>query len=216
MNNYEIKFVLNDNEKIVINLEEPFEVVHCCYQAPITFFFENQIYLLGDEVINYRIGIFSVLLERAIEGKLKLHKSITEDIGFLFNEYLYCLYNEKLKDQTKFVYKKSKEGRSYWIGDSYNLWSSEWIYNNKDGAIIFEVTPVYPYHFVDPTEEPNFVPYAEWIKDYKPFFIKKIPLEIAKKWLKQANDLLETIKENTARERAEQENDADEGITLNL
>jgi len=34
------------------------------------------------------------------------------------------------------------------------------------------------------------------MKDYKPLFIRKIPVSIAKKWLKQAQDILQKVKKN--------------------
>jgi hypothetical protein len=154
--------------------------------------------------INSAILVFYVLLKKAVKNKLKLHKSIIQDIGFL--------YNEESEGKEGFFYTKL-ENRDYWIGNRSNLWSpvviygnlQTWIYNNEAGDIIFEITPVYPYHYCDPEEEPNFIPYEEWMKDYKPFLIRTIPKDVAQRWLEQTKLLLKQIKKNIKKREKEME-----------
>jgi chitinase len=71
-----------------------------------------------------------------------------------------------------------------------------WIYNDIGGNIIFAITPFYPFLFCDPDEEPNYLPYEEWIKSYKPYLIAKLSRETAEQWLAQANSILEQIDKN--------------------
>ncbi|HEV2916677.1 MAG TPA: hypothetical protein VGW78_02925 [Candidatus Babeliales bacterium] len=126
MNKNSIIFPLNESERIVIALEEPFDVVHCCYQAPIILYFENNKYSSKNDVIRYYIEIFIVLLSKALNNALELHDSIKKDIGYLANE--------ELQNKPGLVYKKTNTIAS-WVGEDYSLWSgddfSTWLYNDK-------------------------------------------------------------------------------------
>ncbi|HEV2917412.1 MAG TPA: hypothetical protein VGW78_06740 [Candidatus Babeliales bacterium] len=85
--------------------------------------------------------------------------------------------------------------------------------SDKDGNIIFEITPHYKYHFCEPDETPSFISYEEWIKDYKPYLIRVVPRDIAHQWLNQAREILNAIDENTERERKIFENNEGKELT---
>jgi hypothetical protein len=64
------------------------------------------------------------------------------------------------------------------------------------------MTPVYPWHFYeldDAQQQKNYIPYEEWIKNYKPLLIRTIPKDVAEQWLNQAQEILKKIEENTPR-----------------
>lgn len=194
MNDFNIVFKINNAEDIIIELNEALENVHCCYNADT--FYINNLYKtsIASDFIRYSLEILKGLLAKALKNKLKLHRSITNDIGYL--------YNEELQDKPGLFYKTSKEGRKFWVGESYSLWNSSldsWIYNDERGNIIFEITPKYPWNYVEPKENEHYIPYEEWIKSYKPFLIRKIPIEVARQWLDQATSVLNKIEENMAR-----------------
>jgi hypothetical protein len=200
LNDFNIVFKINKAEDIIIELNEALENVHCCYNADI--FYINNLYKtsIASDFIRYSLAILKGLLTKALKNKLRLHRSITNDIGYL--------YNEELQDKPGLFYKTSKEGRKFWIGESYSLWNSSldsWLYNDKDGNIIFEITPTYPSYYTEPETSTDYISYEEWIKSYKPFLIRKIPVEVARQWLDQANAILKKIEENVARNIAEGE-----------
>ena len=127
-----------------------------------------------------------------------MHNSITKDVGFLFNQYSANICGEKLKKPTYLVFTQRNK-KNYWSGNDYSLWAKNfvsWIYNKPDGSIIFEITPFYPYMYCEPEEEPNYIPYKEWIKTYKPYFITTISKETAKEWLQRAELIIKTIESN--------------------
>ncbi|HSC25172.1 MAG TPA: hypothetical protein VLB80_03095 [Candidatus Babeliales bacterium] len=195
MNKYNIIFTLNTTEKIIIHLEESLENVDCCYRTDITLLQENQYYLLSIDPIHYSITRFHNFLNKALYNELYLHKSLTNDIGYLCNEYY--------QNTTGFV-TEELIGGSTWVGYKYHLWEAAskdvrlvtWLYNKPDGSIIIEITPCYPYLYCEPTEEPNYISYNEWIKTYKPYLIREIPHAIAQEWLKQAEYIIQTIESN--------------------
>lgn len=210
MSKYNIIFKLNDIEKIIIEPENPIEELDCCYEAQIIFLQDSKKNILSKDAVHNNMIILSNLLTKALSNKLQLHKSITEDIGYIYNQYSDYLCNDKSKVQNNFGYTKL-EGRDIWAGNKYNLWNSaltSWIYNDADGSIIFELTPMYPENFFYTKKKPQKIPYQEWIKDYRPYLITKIPHNIAQQWLAQANAILNQIDENVKRlikEHAEKE-----------
>lgn len=207
MNKNDIVFKLSDTEKIVIELEEEIQNIDCCSQAPIVFLQDSKRIILSKDSVRENMTILSGLLTDALYNKLQLHESITEDIGYVYNQYSDFLWNKKSKASNNFGYTKL-EGRDTWAGNNYHLWSSSltsWIYNDIDGSIIFELTPMYPEDFYYTKKKPQKIPYHEWIKGYAPYLIEKIPQSVAQRWLAQANDILEQISENIERLKKESE-----------
>jgi len=202
----EIIFILDDTTKIVMQLECPIDGIDCCFQEYVNIFLGSRKYLLALDSIRYLMLEFNDLLTKALKIKLKLHKSITKDIGYL--------WNEKLQGKPGLIYMKL-EDRNYWVGLNNLLWSTRdtmnpqldtWIYNDHVENIILEITPAYPWHFSDLEEaekDINYLPYEEWIKSYKPLLATTIPKDVAHTWLEQSNNILKIIDENVKRLEAE-------------
>jgi hypothetical protein len=196
MKQHEIVFSLNNEEKVIISLQEPLESVASCYEEYIFLLYNKTKLLLAEGPIYYNMQQFVTFLKSALNNELLLDESITSDVGYLLNEYH--------SDENGFVIYNFPSGVLSWVGYKYHLWEAtsdelrliSWIYNNPEGSIIFEVTPFYPYMYCDPEEEPNYVSYEEWIKTYKPYFIREISIAVAQEWLKQAEFILKTIENN--------------------
>jgi hypothetical protein len=206
MNRYNITFTINKTEQIVIQLNDPLSIIECCDEAPIVLMQDNICTFLVEDNIKFHLDIFTNLLTKSLNDELKLHSSIQKDIGFL--------YNEQLQGKPGFIYEKL-EKRNYWIGNQYNLWSpciakgnlTTWIYNDIDGSIIFEITPIYPDSSGNPERAAKFIPYEQWIKKYKSYLIRIIPRDVAQQWLDQCNAILKQIEENIKRLRIKQEDE---------
>ena len=63
------------------------------------------------------------------------------------------------------------------------------MYNDREGSVIFEITPCYPWHHEEIKLDPRFVPYKKFMKDYKPIVQTITPKENLKQWIKQAEML---------------------------
>lgn len=191
MNKFAITFKINASEKIMIEATDSIkEMSPCCYEVSFVFIKNSTRWVLWHDFINVGLQELKYHLEKTLNNEFKLHESINKDIGFLSNE--------ESQGKQGFFYKKV-ENYNHWIGQNYALWSSDtqaWLYNNDDGEIILEITPSYPWHYNDPKDNECFVPYEDWIKDYKPLLITKIPKEIAKKWLKQCDVTLQKLQKN--------------------
>ncbi len=200
MTKYEITFIINDKTKIIIPLKDPMEFLGPIYIEKILLIFNGHKALLSKTTIYHDMLHFSDLLKKALNQELFLHYSITLDIGYHHNEYLYIGVNNPKNLFTD----NNDDG---WNGYDYNLWSARnkltsldtWIYNASDGSIILEVTPIYPYLFSEPEEEPNYIPYEEWIKTYKPYFITTLSRETAEQWIEQAEQIIRMVEYNEKR-----------------
>lgn len=198
MNKNNIIFRLNDTESLVIKAKHPVEEIHCCYYAPTIFLSGAHIYEISECRPQDIVETISKELKKAFKKQLIPCQSTTQDIGFL--------WNEAYRDKPGFIY----EGKAQlWVDESLRHWAagekgqaiiSTWIYNDKDGNIILEITPDYPWYDCTPEEYENYIPYEEWIKTYKPLVIKKIPKDVAQKWVEQADFIAKKIGENIERE----------------
>jgi hypothetical protein len=207
MDTKEVIFLINEEEKIVLNSQDPLDEITCCYDGLISLIQGERKILLSDDDILENMRVLAILLQEALNNSLLLDLSLS-DIGFVYNQYCDFLWSEEfLLSVDNFSYEGDKN--KDWIGMRYHLWAGgnnvTWLYNDKSGAIILEVTPLYPYLHTDPQEEPKYIFYEKWIKDYRPHFVRTIPRERAQEWLIQAHKIIEQIKINIERRKREQE-----------
>jgi hypothetical protein len=207
MNKNEFIFVLDDTEKIVVPLSDILENIFPCEELPVIFYQEMKKLILRNDFINETMQKLSALLKKLLKNKLPLHESITKDIGFL--------WNEELQNKPGLAYTKL-EGRDHWVGQLHLLWCTSntrpslvtWLYNDHEGSIILEITPSYPWHHLEPRKGETFIPYEQFMETYKPVLIRKIPIEVAQKWLQQAEEILCVLEDNRKRYEREHECDA--------
>ncbi len=200
MHSYDIIFVLNKDEKLVVDLEKPFEQLPCYCQTTISFYSGSREYLLNlNDDLESSMQRFSNSITKSLNNSLHLHESMTNDIGYLYNEYLkYELNNsdDERRLNSNLVYEDEFDS---WVGIQYQIWScgqwAAWMYNDENGKIIFEITLRYPGFFVEEDEFIVMPSYEDWIKNYQPTIIRVISKDIAQKWLEQANKILLYIKE---------------------
>ena len=199
MENNNLIFALNEQERIVVQL--PHSIEHLTYDCKDLIIFEGtKSLVISDDYTKEAIKHFIKMLTKAMSGKLKLHFSITENIGYLWNE---ANQDSAEINNPKIFY--TNDG--LWIGVKENhLWAAQtsiqldtWLYNNSEDNIIFEITPYYPWHDKKIKENKEFMPYELWIKTYKPLLTRTIPKSVALKWLSQAQYILQKINESDSK-----------------
>ena len=187
---------LNNNEKMIIESDEcPINKLLCCDMITIYLTYDNKNLILVREDAQMTLESLRHLLKLALKNEAQPHDSITQDIGFL--------WNERLQRKPGLVY-KIFDRVNRWVGEDNMLWATPglvgpklvtWLYNNPQGDIILEITPSYPYRS-NTTKEKSPLSYQDFMRDYKPLLIRTISTSTAKKWLEQAEDILNTIQEN--------------------
>ncbi len=187
MNNFEFKFPFSEQECIEIKMHSIEEALHCCTQIPMIYTMPSQEILLSVGSVKNNMYLFAKLLRKALANNLKLDSSIDKNIGYFFNQDLH-------EGRGNLKYEKFGE-IEFWVGQSYQLWayrSASWLYNNKHGDIVFEITPLYL------PENQNFdqQKYQEFMKNYAPICTKIIPQSIVESWLQKAECILHEIEDH--------------------
>ena len=191
-----IKFIIDNTKYLTLKMMGPVEEIYLFDDITIVYHDARKQYVLyTKDFVCEALRGFESVLKLAIKNQFVLHESIQKDIGYLWNEYL-----EEKEEQHNFV-EKSLEGIIYWVGGKHHLFQSKfkeydtWLYN-KDGEIYLEITPYYQWHFDEPQKNENFIPYEEFIKNYKPLVILKIDKGQAEEWLKIVSNLVIIAEKN--------------------
>lgn len=140
------------------------------------------------------VNVLAKQLSLGFENNLIMHESIIKNIGFYENQYRQKRYRKNL------TYKTGSNGGKYWIGSQYLLFSAygnvnqnSWLYNDNDGNIVFELTPIYPWFYSDPGPGETFIKYSDWMKQYQPLLKRIIPKEVAQEWLVKLQELTAVV-----------------------
>lgn len=190
-----LTFVLTPDTKITINAAEPITMIGCCYDDEVIFENNNKKIDLGSQTVRDDIATLNGPLRKALNNALHLDETITDILGYLFNQYTYQLSTDDVEEYVFF-----KEVDNFWVGDRHQIWTSlysTWLYNNESGAIVFEIAPVFPGFFTG--KDLDVDAYHEWMKSFKLYYQTIIPRAIAQKWLEQTDELLKIIDDNTRR-----------------
>lgn len=160
--------------------------------AQIIFYNDKDQLIVGEDCLFDLLNECIVVLDRALQNKARLDVSITENIGYVWNKALH-----------------GEEGLKYnghlWVGLRNAVWGcpgniqpnlETWIYNDIEGNIIIEITENYFWHHLESIKGKNYVTYAEFMAQYRPYFISQIPPKIAQEWLAQMQELRAIIREN--------------------
>jgi len=194
-----IKIITKDS----INFDE---VDFCCstFQA---FFLDNkqQSLCIGQQFAGMFFEEFIQRLKKVVDGKLPLHESITQNLGIMENK----LRIDFPRKNKKFIMVSSHSGESmYWVGVNYEVWTTfddinphvaTWLYNDKEGNIILEVSKLYKWAFIRKNrKDPEYETYDEFMKDYKSLIHRVIPRDVAIQWLKDSMKVYRSFFENEA------------------
>lgn len=185
-------FRLNDHEKIIIQLFHPDHQLHCCY-FPIIYFMQHnhKLRLNKHEDAREIAERFIKKLEQALQNKLQLSDSI-QDLGKLAN------YHHNKKNGRDYFSKKYDDHSE--ILNKYILLHDNYftfLYNDKDGNIILQISPSYPKRYVRKNKKPPYNNFLYWMKtSYKPQIIRIISKNIAEDWLAQYHQILDIIQNN--------------------
>ncbi|MGZ6254559.1 MAG: hypothetical protein ACXWL5_01045 [Candidatus Chromulinivorax sp.] len=188
MNNSNFTFKINNTEQIIIQIDEyPHDTPYCFYNANFFIIIKNKKIKLCSFSLQSYIDKFISILNENLLNKKQLPYHLPKDIGYLWNLYINADNNTQL----------SYADQEYTFLDNYYIWYSTfttWIYNDKKGHIIFEITPSYPHTYSQNFSYQNFL---TWMQNYKPLFKTIIPNHVAKQWIEQAQEILDTIDKNT-------------------
>ncbi len=178
-----IKFMLADKQYIYI-LPKDMEKDYCavCIECDIFYVDENEGLKIkfGNTEVDSFYGIFGFKgSEELLKNKLFFDVNVRKDPGFEYNQYCQDIIKKSdVVDKYFFCSNSHKDD---------DLLYTSWFYNDKNGNIIFEISPFYPWFNVEnPQNNVGFVTYEAFMKNYKVVIHKMISKKIFLQWLQQA------------------------------
>jgi len=178
------RFPLSETQYLKINLG-------CVYDDECKYCSQIDIdYIDEEESINIRFGFANLQdfcffiaesrrIQDILDGKLVLPLDIL-DPGFEFNE---C-YEKEIRVNRAMDYHCWSNSHNH-VRPFYN----SWMHNDQDGNIVFQITPLYPWHRTTKKDFPNRISYNKFIKNYKPIIKVLIPKVNLLAWIDQAKVL---------------------------
>ncbi len=188
MNNSIFTFKLDDTIKITLETGEyPKDYPYCLYKDRFFLHQNHKKIQISYFLTASNIEKLIITLKKCLNNDKELFNNIEQNIGYAWNIYI----NAENDSQLEYANKKYE-----YLNDDY-LWYSTyatWIYNDTKNNIILEVTPTYPHTY---DESFSYQDFLTWMQNYKPLLKTKIPRNVAKQWLMQAQQILDTIDENS-------------------
>lgn len=193
-------FRINKEEFLVMKMPCPQQDVFRYDEVTIGYKHIHQPQLIiFKDFMTFALDRMIIKLKDLLAEKLALHPSITKDIG-----YLAC--RDFAKDKIKLTYELSADGFQQWIGIQYLLYDtpctqkpnlSAWLYQ-KDDQVIFKITPNYQWHMPlrEARKDKDYIPYKEFLKQYKPLVITTISRSTLMRWKKKVEKLIALVKDN--------------------
>jgi hypothetical protein len=178
-------FIISNTKYLKINPE-------CIHDDECKFCANIDIYYVDEEKnINIRFGYEHFpsfcyfiaeygFIQKLIKNQMVLDKLVIGDPGIEWNKYPKGIRGTKATNEFHFFGNSHKQVPPYFDG---------WMYNDKDGNVILEITPFYPWHGEKKKSNPDFITYKQFMKDYQPTLKTLIPKENLEQWITQAREL---------------------------
>jgi hypothetical protein len=172
------------------------------YNTYLSFYLKRKQNLLCLRKVNVGYDLYYIAehIQHCIDNKrnIPLKMSIKFDLGILWNNHIQkIILAEKAGNPLK---------TWSWPGDSLLLLENQgegfdscitWLYNDEKGQIVMQVNTVYPWFFKKVQPDDLDISYDSWLSNYKILYKTIIPKDIAKKWVKDLNDLYAQLDLNT-------------------
>jgi len=150
--------------------------------------------LYDDDFATEAIQTFKNSLEQALNFKMQIQSEyINKGIGYYYN-----IYTNKLRTTCDRSLVDPAKNFIVWSTPSY-IGIETFIYNVRD-KIYIEISPLYKWHDGYPEDEDEnkdeYVPFDDFLNNYKPIDIVSIDRSVAERWLDFCCDMIEIFKEN--------------------
>ena len=188
MNKNLLIFTLNDHTKIMIQFKYFTDKINIDDQAKFIFQYYNYKTFLSYDFFKFQISDFNNCLKFALSNELQIDTCFTKDIGYYWNYY--C--SKDTYPQLSFNNKPN-----YSILSDRLIFNSAFIYNDKQGNLVLNVTSCYPHRYSRKKRKPSYKYFLKWMQNYKPIYKQIIPREVAQQWINQATQIITEIDKNT-------------------
>ena len=184
----EFSFIIDNNKKIMISIPnlplkfnyyyEPTEKLHKFDEATAYLITMQNQMVLHQDMLDDIILSFEGTLKKVVSNNLPLPSTIKPgNAGAELNMMLNDISDLNMKP--------------YWVWSS--LERTHTLLYNYDNKIYLEISPGCPDLFTDKPARTINKLFKEFMKTHKPYFVIEIPLETAKKWLEQSEQIIQMI-----------------------
>ncbi len=187
MNKKLLIFSLHDHVDIIMQFKNIIHEITIDDQSNFYLqYYNHRIFLTYDFFYN-TVEKLKILLDVALHNNLQLPIDQNKDLGILWNE----LCNQHKFSELSFIHD------NYDFVYNYLILNSTFVYNDKEGNIIFNVTKLYPFTNARKKRKRSYNYFLGWMESYKPIYKTIISPELAQTWLLQIQEILEIIDKNT-------------------
>lgn len=166
---YKIDIENNDNVELFIE------------NSICTVRFRNHI-LFNDSSLEC-IKILKRMLEKALNNELEISSEFDDvSIGKWWNDYTDSYVDDEIETED--------------LAQRFWLWSTRYVQTwlfNRNSKIYLEISLSYPWHFVEPRENEDFISYHEFIRSFQPIIIFEILSEQAIIIIDKCSRILDNI-----------------------
>lgn len=184
---------LNTNNRLIIDSPVPIHDLALLQYIQIFFQTGDTSFLLYTDDSGQALSAFCWQLKQALQGTHILSSKIAKsDVGYFHNESDPLPVDERIARANKI------NTFLVWSALGVKPYLETWLYNDKQGNIIFHVTELYCPDYDKPSAERKRL-YQEFMKNYKPLVVCTIPPEVAREWLEKCTWLLKVVEDNNPR-----------------
>ncbi|MBI2774575.1 hypothetical protein HYX58_01070 [Candidatus Dependentiae bacterium] len=165
---------------------EPSEKLHVFDEVNIALYMQNKQIILAEDPLRDGVESLYNQLIRAKQGLISLPKGINiGTLSYHINESTY------LSEQVG--------GKRLINSMNFSVWSlpagkaQTYMYTSQN-KLYLEIGVFYRWHYIERTDaDIDYIPYEDFIKNYKPILVDEVTNEMASNWMQQCESLLKQL-----------------------
>lgn len=185
----EFNFIIDNNSKIVFIIPDLPQKCNYYYEPTVKLHKFDEVTVeyknvngdsieLSKDILNEIAGVFNNVLKKLISNKKQLLSGIKKgSLGYVLNHVI----NEKQDDDLSL----------FWVWSSREHTAT--LMYSVEEKIYMEIVPLYPWTFIEPSNEENYISFEEFMKNYKPYVFEVVDKSIAIKWQEQCEGILKMV-----------------------
>lgn len=184
----EIDFILNAEKKLTIEIPDASvkynyyydvtEMLNKYDEVAVYYLCNNTRIEIYKDIIDEFLTVFRAKLKKTLSNSLSLPDRISagqagEVINYILND------------------RSTYDLDSYWVCSSST--NKLTLIYNKNNNIYIEIVPMYPWTYVEPKPEEDYITFEKFMENYKPYVLEIIPYEVADRWLNTCEEIFKQI-----------------------
>jgi len=159
------------------------EKLHKFDEATVILNQNNKKFVLKIDAIQIIIEELNNILKKAKNKKIALPNNLSiGQLGYIYNQETY-----------KNIPNDTINFSKYWLWSIRDI--QTWLYNKKN-KIYIEISPSYPWLYIEPEKTSEFITFDKFMTKYKPLLIAELNNSLIEKWITECENILSYLEEN--------------------